>query len=303
MIGNNLNLKQLEALVWVADLGSFRRAAHHLNTTQPNISARIASLERSFGVNLMRRDAGSVQMTEKGEAFLKQARDILREADKLVEIAARPDLVDNRLRLGVTELIAATWLRPYMVGMKAAYPNVTVELTVDLSWQLDKELFANALDLTIQSAPFAKSASGCIDLDTYEYVWVANAEIACQLGTGAVQQKELLKHPILTHTRHTQAFIELSKKFERSLGVSARLAPSNSMSAAVYMALEGMGVAIMPRALVATHLKDGSLVEIPYDWRPSPLRFSARFHADKATRFVRHAAEIASECAKVFQKS
>ncbi|MHC4782921.1 MAG: helix-turn-helix domain-containing protein [Planctomycetota bacterium] len=36
-------MKHLEAFVWVADLGSFRKAADRLNTTQPNISSRIAA--------------------------------------------------------------------------------------------------------------------------------------------------------------------------------------------------------------------------------------------------------------------
>ncbi|MDB9809063.1 LysR family transcriptional regulator, partial [Yoonia sp.] len=39
MISSAFTLKQLEALIWVADLGSFRKAAAHLNTTQPNISS------------------------------------------------------------------------------------------------------------------------------------------------------------------------------------------------------------------------------------------------------------------------
>ena len=46
MIGNVLNIKQLEALIWVAELGSFRKAAHHLSTTQPNISSRILTAMR-----------------------------------------------------------------------------------------------------------------------------------------------------------------------------------------------------------------------------------------------------------------
>ncbi|MGR3638602.1 helix-turn-helix domain-containing protein, partial [Alterinioella nitratireducens] len=66
MISNTLTLKQLEALVWVADLGSFRKAAAHLGTTQPNISARIAALEATLGFSLMARDAGSVEMTPRG---------------------------------------------------------------------------------------------------------------------------------------------------------------------------------------------------------------------------------------------
>lgn len=56
-----VSLKQLEAFVAVADLGTFRRAAERLNTTQPNISARIAQLEAQMKVSLMERDAGSVR--------------------------------------------------------------------------------------------------------------------------------------------------------------------------------------------------------------------------------------------------
>jgi len=67
MIGHVFTLKQLEALVWVADLGSFRKAAQQLNTTQPNISSRIAGLENTLGVVLMQRDAGSVRITVKGQ--------------------------------------------------------------------------------------------------------------------------------------------------------------------------------------------------------------------------------------------
>jgi DNA-binding transcriptional LysR family regulator len=80
MIGNIFTLKQLEALIWVADLGSFRKAAAHLNTTQPNISARIAGLEATLGVTLMLRDAGSVQLSDKGAEILQAARRVVREA-------------------------------------------------------------------------------------------------------------------------------------------------------------------------------------------------------------------------------
>ena len=53
----NLTLKQLQAFVRVADLGSFRKAAERLNTTQPNISSRIAALEDTLDTKLLYRDA------------------------------------------------------------------------------------------------------------------------------------------------------------------------------------------------------------------------------------------------------
>ncbi len=90
MISSAFTLKQLEALIWVADLGSFRKAAAHLNTTQPNISSRIAGLEKTLGLSLMQRDTGSVQLTAKGAEIVAQARVVLQNADTLLNIAGRP---------------------------------------------------------------------------------------------------------------------------------------------------------------------------------------------------------------------
>ena len=76
-----ISLKQIQAFVTVADLGSFRRAAEKLLTTQPNISSRISGLEVQLGAKLMERDAGSVRMTATGELLLPRARDVLAALD------------------------------------------------------------------------------------------------------------------------------------------------------------------------------------------------------------------------------
>ncbi|SDF20128.1 LysR family transcriptional regulator [Sulfitobacter delicatus] len=299
MIGNLFTLKQLEALIWVADLGSFRRAAAHLNTTQPNISARIAGLETTLGVTLMQRDAGSIRLTEKGTALLAQARQVLREAEGLVTIAERPDLIDDSIRLGVTEVVASTWLRPFLRALAEAYPNLTVELTVDLSRDLDQELAANALDLTLQTAPFSTPASGQLDLATYDYVWVAAPDLAAQIGP-APDLAALVRHPVLGHARHTQAHLDLIHHFDGTTAPKARLVPSSSLSAAMNMVLDGMGVAVMPRVMVAGALTEGTLKILPAPWHPQPLQVAARYHAERTPGHVTRAAELARDCAMSF---
>ncbi len=297
MIGNVLNIKQLEALVWVAELGSFRKAASHLGTTQPNISSRIGGLEKTLGVVLMQRDAGSVQLTHEGGEILGVARNILREAERIVQIADRPDLVVDRLRLGVTELVACTWLHAYLRSIKAAYPALNVELTVDLSRHLDSELRANQLDLVIQSAPFATPASGVIELGHFPYIWVA----APRLAEGLVGEKtlsDLLPHSVLTHARHTQAYVELVEHAEEQSLSTTRFVASNSLASCVQMAADGMGVTLLPRALVEKQLADQSLVEIDVNWTPSPLRFAARYQTEKAALYLSHCATLAAAAAK-----
>ncbi len=298
MIGNAFNLKQLEALVWVADLGSFRKAAQHLNTSQPNISARIAALESSLNVTLMQRDSGTIRLTEKGQEILLAARQVLRDAESLVEVADRRDLIDDRLRLGVTELVACTWLHSYLRAIKQAYPGIVVELTVDLSRNLDKELSSGALDLTIQTAPFGVIASGVVELGVFEYVWVGTPAKLFDLPDKPGLQ-HLLPLTILTHARHTQAYNELIQWADANTLSTARIAPSSSMASCVQMAADGLGVALLPRALVEKEVATGVLDLARVDWHPSPLRFAARYHAERAAHYV---AELADQAKDVVDK-
>lgn len=286
MISNTLTLKQLEALIWVADLGSFRKAAAHLNTTQPNISSRISNLEASLGIKLMQRDTGSVKLTAKGTEIVAAARVVLQNADTLLNIAERPDLHTDRIRLGVTELVATTWLREFMRRVSETFPNVSIELTVDLSRNLDKELAGNTLDLAIQSAPFKTTASGEIDLGEHPFAWVAAPEVA-------IGKIDPLSLPILTHARGTVAYAELRER----LGDRARIVPSNALMSSLHMVIDGMGVAVLPRVIAAEHIAAGILTELKMDWHPSPLRFAARYQTDKASGTVQAAAKIAADVA------
>lgn len=302
MTGNIFNLKQLEALIWVADLGSFRKAAQHLNTSQPNISARIAALESSLDVVLMHRDSGTIRLTDKGQEILHAARQVLRDAERLVEIANRRDLIDDRLRLGVTELVACTWLHSYLRAIKQTYPGIVVELTVDLSRNLDKELGSGALDLTIQTAPFGVAASGVVELGVFEYVWVGTANKLSDLPeTPGLQH--LLPLTILTHARHTQAYNELIQWAEANSLPTARIVPSNSMASCVQMAADGLGIALLPRALVDRELAAGDLKIAPVDWHPSPLRFAARYQAERVARYVPELADLAQDVVTAYRQS
>ncbi|MFK8011412.1 MAG: LysR family transcriptional regulator, partial [Marinicellaceae bacterium] len=150
----NINFKQLEAFIWVSDLESFRRAAERLNTTQPNISARISSLEEALNTKLMERDAGSVRLNAKGEQLLPEARKILRSVENLIETAGQSKRIEGVIKLGVTEMIVNTWLRQFLKQVKDQYPNLRIELQVDLSDNLRPALFSRTLDLTFQNGPF-----------------------------------------------------------------------------------------------------------------------------------------------------
>ncbi len=297
MIKNRITLKQLEAFVSAIDTGSFRRAAVVLGTTQPNISNRIATLEASLGTPLMQRDAGSLRQTERGTDLLEEARNVLRATEHLLEVADRRDLIEDRLRLGVTELVACTWLQAYLGAFRKSYPNVSVELQVDLSAQIEDRLSAGELDLALQTGPFTRKMTGEAHLGDYAYIWVAAPRLAQQIGRSP-DLADLFAHSILTHARDTVAVRELLDMQRQAHLPVNRIVHSSSLAACVPMALEGMGVALLPRALVADDLRTRRLVAIDCDWHPSPLAFYARFDARKAAGYVQFAADLAGRIAR-----
>jgi DNA-binding transcriptional LysR family regulator len=296
MIKSQITLKQLEALIAVVDLGSFRKAAAVLATTQPNISNRISTLEESLGVLLMHRDAGSVRLTDKGKVLVTAARKVLWNTEAFLEAASRRDLIEDRLRLGVTELVACTWLHPFLRQFRDVYPAVTVDLEVGLSVEIEQKIAVGQIDLALQTGPFEHETSGVVPIGTYGYVWVAAPTFAKDLSA-QTSLRQLLKTPVLIHARHTLAAKELLRFIESQKLSSDQIVFSNSLASCVQMAIDGMGASMLPAALVRDPLSDGRLQEISMDWHPKPLEFYARFDRKRTPRFVETAAELAAKTA------
>jgi DNA-binding transcriptional LysR family regulator len=295
-------LKQLEALIWVADLGSFRKAADRLNTTQPNISARIAGLEALLNVTLMERDAGSVRLTSKGLDVLDQARKVLNATEVLVDSASRAALFDGTLRLGVTEMVVHTWLSNFLRNLKTRFPTIQVEMTVDMSFNLEKQLAEGSLDLALQNGPLNRAMSGQVDLGTYPLIWVAAPSLNLH-RLNPITIEDLARNTILTHARDTKLYAEVSGHFSDRRDLQVRLVPSSSLAACLHMAVNGMGLVTVPAAMVAREIAAGSLEQLYYGWTPESMDFYARYDAQKASGFVATAAELAADAARAFNET
>jgi len=295
----NLNFKQLETFIWVADLGSFRGAAERLYTTQPNISSRIASLESALNTKLMERDAGSVRLTTRGLQLLSHARNVLKSMENFIEAADEATLFDDVLHLGVTEMVVQTWLRDFLKLFKERFPNVQVELTVDLSINLEQELDNRSVDIAFQSGPFMRQTTGNTSLGSFPTIWVAAPEVKLH-KLKSISAQELIKFPILTHSRSTRTYQEMTRHFADLPDIKVRLVPSSSLSVCRQMTLDGYGVSALLAPIVEENIAAGQLFKINYKWAPEPLEFFARYDALKSSKIVELAASLAGEVSNRF---
>lgn len=292
MIKSQITLKQLEAFVFVVDTGTFRAAAAALGTTQPNISARITALEAALDETLLIRDARSVRLTVNGERLLQKTREVLWAGEALIEEAGRQELIEETLRLGVTELVACTWLQSFLRLMREAYPKLRIQLEVDLSTTIDARLMEGQLDLALQTGPFKSKVFASEALGQEHYCWVANSDLIRNVSA-APTLPELFELTILTHAKHTQACAALHNLSARQGLRPERIVHSSALSACVPMVLEGLGVALLPARLIEAEVAAGDLHKIDASWHPEPLSFFARYAPARAALYVEKAAQIA----------
>ncbi|MCW1951624.1 MAG: LysR family transcriptional regulator [Octadecabacter sp.] len=298
MIKSQITLKQLEAFAFVVDCGTFRAAASALGTTQPNISARITALEAALNVTLLIRDAGSVRLTVDGEKLLKKTRKVLWAGEALIEEAGRQELIEETLRLGVTELVACTWLQPFLRLMKDAYPKLRIQLEVDLSTAIDGRLMEGQLDLALQTGPFKSKMFASDPLGQELYCWVGHPDIVEKLSDKP-SLPELFDRTVLTHAKHTQACAALHEMAAAQGLRRERIVHSSALSACVPMVLEGLGVALLPERLVQGEILADDLHKIDADWLPDPLAFFARYAPARSALYVEKAARIAKTAMQV----
>ncbi len=287
------NLKQLETFVWVAKLGSFRRTAERLNTTQPNISVRIAELESALDVKLFERDAGSVTLTPKGQELLSYAERVLVATEEFSAQSGRVGDQQGVLRLAVTEMIAQTWLRDYLKKLKSEFPHLAVELTVDLSINLRRELVERGIDLAFLNGPITDYNINNIELGSAAMVWVASPKLKGAFKT----INQLAEHTILCHARNTRSYVEVTAHFRENFTGPVRIVSSNNLAACLQMAIDGLGIATIPLPMVQLHLKSAALTRLPYKWVPTPLLFTASYAHSPPSSLIKRAAELGQQVA------
>ena len=148
-----MDLRQLNAVVAVADEGSFSAAADALHTVQSNVSTHVARLERELGVSLIDRSDGC-RLTEEGQAVVERARRINAELDALVaDVASLRHEVVGSVRIGMIGT-TARWLVPRLLETMAdIHPKVHIVVVEATSTSLEPQITNGRLDLAVVNLP------------------------------------------------------------------------------------------------------------------------------------------------------
>jgi DNA-binding transcriptional LysR family regulator len=291
-----VDFKSIETFLWVVTLGSFRGAGQRLNTTQPAISQRIAQLERELGVKLLNRDHRVASPTPSGRQLMVYAEKLIGLRSEMMAEVGERSAMRGVLRLGVAETIVHTWLPRLIKSVNTAHPSLSLEIEVDITPNLTSRLLAQEIELAFLVGPL--SASGVRNRVLCDYPVGVLASPSLDLGNRPLKVQDLAKFPIITFPRKSQPYEIVRSLFNRPDLPPIRLHASASLATVIHMAIEGLGIAVIPTSIVEAELADGRLELLSTDLKIPPLRFSASWLASPDTLAVELVADLAARIAE-----
>lgn len=149
-----MTITQLEYIIALDTHRNFVNAADSCFVTQPTLSMQIQKLEDELGVKIFDRSKQPVVPTHIGEDIIAQARNVLKEHSKIIElIQDEKGIIKGDLRLGIIPTVAPYLIPRFLVKFLTKYPEVNLvvnELTTDqIIYQLKNDL----LDCGIMASP------------------------------------------------------------------------------------------------------------------------------------------------------
>ncbi|GGO68233.1 LysR family transcriptional regulator [Bowmanella pacifica] len=169
-----LSLDNLRAFVTVVEMGGYAKAGDFLGRSQPAISLQIKRLEEQLGRKLFSRQGQRQQVNSEGMQLYQQAVHMLAINDDIFRQFEQTQL-SGQLRLGLPSEFATSLLPSIIGDFNKAYPDVTLEVTCDLSKSLlDKERRRQFdLILALDDMPHPNQPETVLQ---DELVWVANPQ-------------------------------------------------------------------------------------------------------------------------------
>lgn len=257
-----MDLRQLAALVAVAEAGSFSGAARQLHTVQSNVSTHVARLERELGATLVDRTTGA--LTDEGDAVVDRARRIRHELDALrSDVDALLHDVTGPARLGCIGTVGR-WLVPrLLVEVRNRHPKVSPVIVDATTTSLVPQLLTERLDLAVVNLPVNDPEVTTAHLFDEDRIVVAPDDHPLA-KFDRVSWQELASFELLLEPQGTSFRDELDREAARVGATLRPLAEVDGLRLVASLAFDGFGAAVLPATAVPSWL-GGAWRLVPVD--------------------------------------
>ena len=252
-----MTIRHLKTFCAVCEEGGITRAAEKLCVAQPSVSQTIGELERYYGVSLFDRVGRRLVLTPEGERLRVKAQEAIASFSEFEE-AARDTKARHIIRIGSSVTAGQMVLQRLIAAIEATLDRAECRAIADSAAAVEQLVEQGSLDLALVEGSVSRALAA-------EAVFSDRLMAVCSAGMkikNTLSPAELVSLPLLLRRRGS-ASRDLFDERLSALGLKAQpKLSSSSNSVLLAAAREGLGVAVLPEALVAADLSAGRLKEV-----------------------------------------
>lgn len=257
----------LTLLVDIIDAGNLSEAARRLKMTRANVSYHLSQLERSAGLQLVRRTTRRLEPTDAGLRLYQHGLGIQNEMQAAREsVSALGQSLQGRVRLNVPSGYGQTVMAPWLIEFKLRYPGIVLDVKFE---NRVEDLLSDEVDIAIRIMSEAPPMLVAREMGPVRYVACASREYA--QAKGLPQQVDDLRSVPLISASVVGRQLRMSAYLDDQrhvLTLEPTLISENFMFLRQAV-LAGVGVAIVPHYVIAEDVRSGEVLTALDAWRLS----------------------------------
>jgi LysR family nitrogen assimilation transcriptional regulator len=265
-----MELRQLRYFVAIVDHGSLSRAARVLHIAQPALTQQVQQLEDELGAQLLHRSAQGVLATDAGKTFYEHAHAILKQVgDAKSAVAQSTDKPAGTVTLGIPQSVSGALALPLLIAVRQTYPDITLQLTEELSGNLIEQLKSGRINLAVLFDDGQLGAFSTVPLVEEELMFITRtgSQFAPKKKTITLEQATAVPLILPSPQHGVRPRIEHAV---RSAGLSTdKVMDINSVAILKSALLADLGATILPVAPVLWEIEHGQMLAHPI--RGAPL--------------------------------
>ncbi|CAA0093032.1 HTH-type transcriptional regulator PgrR [Starkeya nomas] len=262
-------LGDLSAFLAVAEERSFTRAAARLGTSQSSLSHTVRRLEERMGVRLLTRTTRNVAPTEAGEQLLDTLRPAFNDIEERISaIGALRQRPAGTVRLTASPHPAASIVMPAASRLMAEYPDVKIEISVDLRLT---DIVAERYDAGIRLGEQVEKDMVAVRIGPDLRMAVVGSPDYFARHPKPKTPHELTRHSCINLRLPTLGGLYAWEFERKGRPLNVRVDGQficNETSMIIDAALNGLGLTCLPEDLFGTLVAEGRLVRVLEDWCP-----------------------------------
>lgn len=277
------------AFVAIVETGSVSAAARRLGMPRPTLSRQLSRLETRLGVRLLHRSTRRLVPTAAGDALFPRAQRLVAEADAAIEAVRRHDDVPRGLLRVSVPPVAGPWFADLIVSFLGRWPEVQVEVVADAR---HVDLVREGFDVAIRGGVVRDPSLVARRLLRAESVVVASPAYVAARGAPRTPEELVQHEAILAPGEGGRGETHWACFGGGAAPVRGRLV-TNDIFLRLGAARDGLGLALLPRLMIAEELARGELVpvlegQVGFDGVLAVVHVERAFVDPKVRAFVDH---------------